>query len=129
MILLYFRAEDQWTNLLDIGFSIILQHTFITFGFPLASYDPTHQTGAGKMSVLAPNDFFMGFDPFILSFPYPAAAQRWTFSGAACLFRFGPLVLRRPGDIHLKRLGSLERPIRIPQQFSGDKYRIGLTGG
>lgn len=40
------------------------QAMVITLEWPLVSYDPTHQTGVGKISVLAPNDFFMKFNPF-----------------------------------------------------------------
>ena len=48
----------------------------ITFGFPLVSYDPTHQTGAGKMSVFAPNDYFTWFSPFIFTCSALAATAR-----------------------------------------------------
>jgi hypothetical protein len=52
------------------------QAMVITFGFPVESYDPTHQTGAGKMRVFAPNDFFMWFSPFSFIYYLRAATAK-----------------------------------------------------
>ncbi len=35
------------------------QAMVMIFGAPLESYVPTHHTGVGNISVLAPNDFFI----------------------------------------------------------------------
>ncbi len=44
------------------------QAMVITLGLPFVSYEPTHQTGVGKISVLAPNDFFIILTPSHFAF-------------------------------------------------------------
>jgi hypothetical protein len=42
------------------------QAMVITLGLPSLSYVPTHQTGAGKIKVCGPRDFFIRINPFCL---------------------------------------------------------------